>query len=121
MEDTDLLAKIYSLLVSKKAQDPVVIKFDNHPLCDFFMICHGDSSVQVRSMADALMGEFAYENKVKPRHVEGYQNAEWILLDYGNMVVHIFQKQTREYYQIEKLWGDYICNFHLSNQQKTFS
>ncbi|MCX7697077.1 MAG: ribosome silencing factor [Bacteroidales bacterium] len=121
MKDRELLASIYALLLSKKAQDPVIIRFENHPLCDFFLICHGDSSVQVRSMADALLGEFAYEKKLKPSHVEGYQNAEWILLDYGNLIVHIFQKHAREYYQIEKLWGDYVDTGQLFNQQKTFS
>jgi len=75
-------------------------------ICDFFVICEGTSSVQVNAIAKAveegvyrLTGEYAY-------HSEGYDNAEWILMDYVDVVVHIFQPQVRIFYNLEDLWGD---------------
>ncbi len=78
----------------------------NTSICDFFVICEGTSSVQVNAIAEAveeavhkLTGQYAY-------HSEGHKNAEWILQDYVDVVVHIFQPDVRSFYNLEKLWGD---------------
>jgi ribosome-associated protein len=75
-------------------------------VCDFFIICHGTSNTHASAIADSVIEETLKTVKEKPWHKEGLTNGDWILLDYGNVVAHIFQKEIREYYNIEKLWGD---------------
>ena len=75
-------------------------------VCDYFIVCEGNSNTQVNAIAGAVQKTVSKAIKDKPWHVEGEGNAEWILLDYVNVVVHIFQKQIREFYDIESLWGD---------------
>ena len=75
-------------------------------VCDYFIVCEGNSNTQVNAIASAVQKIVSKSLKDKPWHVEGEGNAEWILLDYVNVVVHIFQKQIREFYDIESLWGD---------------
>ncbi len=74
--------------------------------CDYFIICEGTSNTQVNAISGSVQKTVSKAIQDKPWHVEGEANAEWILLDYVNVVVHIFQKQIREYYNIEELWGD---------------
>lgn len=73
---------------------------------DFFVICHGTSNRQVDAIADGVEDEIRKLTGEKPLHREGTDTAEWILLDYVNVVVHIFQEEKREFYGIEELWGD---------------
>ena len=73
---------------------------------DYFVIATGDSSTQVESMASAVVRKTRKELKEKPWHEEGVGNSEWILLDYINVVVHIFYRETREFYNLEDLWLD---------------
>ncbi len=81
-------------------------------VCDYFIICEGNSNTQVNAISGAVQKTVSKAIQDKPWHVEGEANAEWILLDYINVVVHIFQKHIREYYDIEGLWGDAkITNF----------
>ena len=75
-------------------------------VCDYFIVCSGNSNTQVNAISGAVHKIVSKELKDKPWHVEGQGNAEWVLIDYVNVVVHIFQKQVREYYDIESLWGD---------------
>ena len=75
-------------------------------VCDFFIVCHGTSSSHTSAIADSVIEETLKSIKEKPWHKEGLTNGDWILLDYGNVVAHIFQKETRDYYNIEKLWSD---------------
>ena len=75
-------------------------------VCDYFIICEGNSNTQVNAISGSIQKTVSKAIKDKPWHVEGEANAEWILLDYINVVVHIFQKQIREYYDLESLWGD---------------
>ena len=72
---------------------------------DYFVICSGTSERQVQAIADAVQ-EKLRERRVRPLHVEGYNRAQWVLLDYGDLVVHIFQEETRRFYGLERLWGD---------------
>lgn len=72
---------------------------------DYFLICSGTSERQVQAIADAVQ-ERLRNNRVRPLHVEGYNRAQWVLLDYGDLVVHVFQEEQRRYYALERLWGD---------------
>lgn len=73
---------------------------------DFFVICHGTSDRQVEAIADGVEEEIRKATGEKPMHREGGETAEWVLLDYVNVVVHIFQKEKRSFYGLEELWGD---------------
>ena len=73
-------------------------------VCDYFIVCEGTSNTQVNAIAGSVQKSVSKAIQDKPWHVEGEANAEWILLDYVNVVVHIFQKQIREFYDIESLW-----------------
>ena len=75
-------------------------------ICNYFVICHGNSNTQVDAIARSVQKMAREQCKEKPWHSEGLENSEWILLDYVNVVVHIFQKQVRDFYDIESLWGD---------------
>lgn len=72
---------------------------------DYFLICSGSSERQVQAIADAVQ-ERLREIRVRPLHVEGYNRAQWVLIDYGDLVVHVFQEEPRRYYALERLWGD---------------
>ncbi len=74
--------------------------------CDYFVICNGNSNTQVNAIVSSIQKTVSKSIKDKPWHVEGSDNAEWVLMDYVNIVVHVFQKHIREYYNIESLWGD---------------
>lgn len=74
-------------------------------LADFFLVCSGSNERQVQAIADAVVETLKAE-QVRPHHVEGYQPGRWVLLDYGDFVVHVFDEDTREFYALEKLWAD---------------
>ena len=74
-------------------------------VCDYFIICSGNSNTQVNAITGSIQKLVSKELKDKPWHIEGQNNSEWILMDYVNVVVHVFQKQIREFYDIESLWG----------------
>lgn len=75
-------------------------------VCDYFIICDGTSNTQVSAIAASVQKVVSKSIKDKPWHVEGEANAEWILMDYVNVVVHVFQKHVRQFYGLEELWGD---------------
>ena len=91
-----------------KGKDIVVMNLSELPnaVTDFFVICTGDSSTQVEAIAQSITRKTRTELKEKPWHQEGTTNAEWVLLDYVNIVVHIFYKEVREFYSLENLWAD---------------
>jgi ribosome-associated protein len=72
---------------------------------DYFLICSGTSERQVQSIADAVLDKMR-EEKVRPLHVEGYNRGQWVLIDFGDFVVHVFQEDPRRFYALERLWGD---------------
>ena len=74
--------------------------------CSYFVVCTGSSNTHVNAIVSAIQKTVSKKLKEKPFHTEGNDNAEWVLIDYINVVVHVFQKQIREYYNIEGLWGD---------------
>jgi ribosome-associated protein len=99
-------ARVAEYALSKKAEN--VLTMDLRGLtstCDFFVIASGTSDVQVKAIADAVKNGLSDEGE-KPWHVEGYEGKRWVLLDYVDVVVHVFDEETRDYYQLERLWGD---------------
>ncbi|MDO6473040.1 ribosome silencing factor [Maribacter sp. 1_MG-2023] len=75
-------------------------------VCDYFIVCNGTSNTHVNAIVGSIQKTVSKAIQDKPWHVEGEENAEWVLMDYVNVVVHVFQKQVREFYDIEGLWGD---------------
>lgn len=92
----------------KKAKDIVSLDLRNisSSVSDFFVVCHADSSTQVKAIADSVEDEMMKAFGEEPWHKEGFQNSEWILLDFVSVVVHIFRTEKREHYGVEDLWGD---------------
>ena len=95
-------------ILEKKGQDIVVLDLDKieNSVCSAFVICHGTSKRQVEAIADSVYESVKKNTGQYPWHKEGYQNAEWILLDYVDVVVHIFSAETRTFYNLEGLWAD---------------
>lgn len=90
----------------KKAKDIRILELkDISTITDFFIICSGESTTQIKSIAEAIEEEFSKE-KIYPQGREGLNFARWVLLDYGDVVVHIFDQESRNYYELEKLWLD---------------
>lgn len=73
---------------------------------DFFIICEGESTVQVKSIANNISARLKKEADNPPNHIEGTDNSQWVLVDFFNTVVHVFYPETREFYQLEQLWSD---------------
>ncbi len=93
--------------LDKKAHDPVLLDLKQlEAVSDYFAIVSADSEVQVKAIADAIEELMHAKHGVKPWHVEGREGRHWVLLDYVDVVVHIFHERTREYYLLERLWGD---------------
>ena len=92
----------------KKAENVTVIDLRNldNAVCDFFVISNANSNTQVNAIADSIQKETLEVLGDKAWHKEGTENADWILMDYVNVVAHIFQTPTREFYALEELWGD---------------
>lgn len=92
----------------KKAQDIAVIdlRSQKNAIADFFVVCSGTSNTQVESIADSIEDMVYKQSKESPRHKEGYETAEWVLVDYVDVVAHVFQKSKRGHYALEDLWGD---------------
>ena len=89
-------------------------ELDNTP-CDFFIVCSGKSNTQVSAIVNSVQKTVSKSLHEKPFHIEGLDNAEWVLMDYVNVVVHVFQNQIRQYYNIEELWGDAKSTQIVSN------
>jgi len=92
----------------KKARDLVALDISAiASFASWFLICTGDSSRQIQAISDEIEARLK-ENGVRPYHIEGYQNAEWVVLDYSDLVIHIFSKTARAYYDLERLWRDAV-------------
>lgn len=103
-----LVEKIVEAIQDTKGENIMVFdlsKIEN-AVADTFIICSGNSNTQVVSIAGNIEKKIRNELHDRPWHVEGRENAMWVLVDYVSVVVHVFQKNTREYYNIEELWGD---------------
>lgn len=113
MTDNNLLIdNIVEGILEKKGKDVVLLDLTKvgFAFCDNFIICHADSNTQVSAIADSIEKKVKDELNVKPHHREGIDNSIWILLDYADILIHIFQKEYREYYRLEELWGDALIS-----------
>ncbi|HPS46355.1 MAG TPA: ribosome silencing factor [Bacteroidales bacterium] len=108
LESADFLSEIIIKGIQEKKGKEILslnLKKFEYAVSDYFIVCHGTSNTQVQAIAASVEDEVFNAIGAKPWHREGMQNAEWILLDYVNVVVHIFQEDIRNFYQIEKLWA----------------
>lgn len=105
MESFDIVKIAVKAADSKKGKDIAAIKIrDVSVLADYFVLVTGDSSTQVKALADEIEFKLG-EAGEKPHHIEGRQSG-WICLDYNSVVIHVFQKEQRQYFQLERLWED---------------
>jgi ribosome-associated protein len=103
---TDALKIAVNAADDKKAHDLVILDISKiASFANYFLLCTGDSSRQMQAIADEIEKKLK-EDGLRPSHIEGYQNSEWILMDYMDLVVHIFSKNARVYYDLERLWRD---------------
>jgi ribosome-associated protein len=95
-------------ILEKKGHDAVTLDLRElqNSVADFFVVCHGDSNTQVEAIARSVEDEVEQETGERPLFREGLQNAEWVVLDYFTVVVHIFLKEKRDFYGIERFWAD---------------
>ena len=103
-----IVSDVIKCIEEVKGQDIQILDLRavENSVCDYFVICSGSSNTQVSAIASSVQKLVSKSLKEKPWHVEGSANAEWILMDYVHVVVHVFQKQIREFYDIEGLWAD---------------
>lgn len=100
------IKKVVKLAQAKKGEEIVVLQLKEFTsFTDYFIIMHGQSERQILAIYEHIQTELKKMN-FRPLGVEGVANAEWVLMDYGDFIVHIFSRQAREYYSLEKLWGD---------------
>jgi ribosome-associated protein len=103
-----LLSSIIKGIFIKKGQNVLKIdlrKLENR-ITDYFVICHASSGTQVSAICDSVDDNVRMETGEKPLHLEGLDNCFWVLLDYGNVIVHIFLEEYRNFYNLESLWAD---------------
>lgn len=107
-ETDQLITQIIQGIEDIKGQDIEILDLREieNTVCDYFIICNGTSNTQVNAIVNSIQKSVSKSLREKPWHIEGSENAEWILMDYIDVVVHVFQKHIREFYDIEGLWGD---------------
>jgi len=103
-----LISNIISGIDNVKGLDVILLDLRDieNTVCSYFVVCTGSSNTHVNAIVSSIQKTVSKDLKEKPFHTEGNDNAEWVLIDYVNVIVHVFQKQIREYYNIEELWGD---------------
>ncbi len=103
-----LLSNVIEGIRKVKGKEIVNIDLENleNRICRYFVICHGDSNTHVNAIADSVDREMKEKTGWSSLHKEGHENAQWVLMDYGSVVVHVFQKAFRDFYRLEELWAD---------------
>jgi ribosome-associated protein len=109
----DLIVDAIKDIKGKKIVKLSLCQLEDAP-ADYFIICEGDSNIQVKAIADNIYKKIKEETGLVPNHTEGEQQARWILVDYFNTVVHIFYPETRVFYELEDLWSDAEHTFYES-------
>ncbi|MBQ4616957.1 MAG: ribosome silencing factor [Clostridia bacterium] len=103
----NIAALVVRSLDKHKARDIRVIDVEDvTSICDCFVIAHGNSSTQVRALSDYVEKELKEQHGIDPLRTEGYQSSSWVLVDYGEVIVHVFNEETRGFYDLERLWKD---------------
>ncbi len=107
-------------IMEKKGCDILSINLRKHnnAICSYFVVCHGDSDTQVRAISKSIEDSVEQKLNLRVTHVEGSDNAEWVLLDFLSVVVHVFQKPTRDYYKLEELWADATTKTYKDEAKK---
>ncbi len=106
MDSKKMVEKIVSVMEEKKAKDISIIDIQSiTEIADYFVICSGTSTTHIKTIADELDFKLA-EVGMEAHHKEGYDSARWILLDYGDVVIHVFHQEDRGFYNLERLWSD---------------
>lgn len=107
---TKLVETIVEGIRKKKGEKIISLDFKNieNSVCKFFIICHADSNIQVNAITDSIERNVKTELKEKVWQKGGYENSYWVILDYVDVVIHIFQKEYRDFYKLENLWADTI-------------
>ena len=114
----NLARRIASLALEKKSTDVMILDLkDLTAACDYFVVCSGGSEQQVMAISDHIDAKMR-ERGQGPWHVEGRSHRRWILLDFVDVVVHVFHDETRQYYMLEKLWGDAKMT-HVEDEQQS--
>ena len=107
MDSRALAERIAKLLDNRLATDIEVIRIEELTVvADYFVICTGNATTHVKALSDEVEFKLKTEDGIYPISINGYESANWILLDYGGVVVHIFLADTRAFYSLERLWGD---------------
>lgn len=104
----EIVAAVLEAMEAVKGKDIVTLDLREitAAVTDYFVICHAASKTQVDALADKVEEVVFEKTHVKPYHVEGRENSEWILIDFVDVVVHVFQESKREFYKLEELWAD---------------
>ncbi len=106
-DDLEKLMTAARAAAERKALDMVAIDIRKvASFAEFFLVCSGSSTRQVQAIADEILERMRDERQSRPLHTEGYETATWILLDYGDVIVHVFTNESRQFYQLERLWRD---------------
>ena len=107
-ETAELLKAVLNGISEKKGQNPAVIDLrkTGNSISDYYVVCHGSSNTNVSAIAESVVDEVRIKTGDKPRHLEGKREAEWILVDFFDVVVHVFQEEYWNHYEIEELWAD---------------
>ncbi len=108
---TVLVNAVVDGILEKKGLEVISLNLGkiNSTVCDFFVICHGNSRTHITAIADSIEETVKKQCGINPARKEGYVNGEWLLIDYLDVVVHIFQEPVRRYYRVEELWADAPC------------
>lgn len=108
LESEQIVKNIVEGIQERKGKEIVVVNMNRlkEAPCSYFVICEGDSNVHVNAVAMSVKEYVQDKIQVKPYATDGFEHAEWIAMDYGQIIVHVFQRHTREYYDIEHLWAD---------------
>jgi len=123
MNSEELSKVVVSGMQEKKAEDIVLMDLRNvkNAIADYFIICSGNSDTHIDAISESIEKEIHKINRENPWHREGKDNKEWVLLDYVNVVAHIFKKDRREFYALEELWGDALIEEIASvTEQKNY-
>lgn len=118
-ELAEKLGIIIEALKEKKGKEITTINLENieHAICDYFVICHGDSTTQVDALSNAVERSVKTKLSKNAHHVEGKENSLWILMDYSDILVHIFLNEKRTFYNLEELWADGIVDLIVEEKK----
>ncbi len=116
--NSKLFKSIIHAIQQKKGENIISLDLRKIPeaVADFFIVCEADTNVQVKAIADAIEEEVKNSTGELPYRHEGHQALQWVLIDYVDVVAHVFQKETRKFYRLEEMWADAVSVEHVDTQ-----